>query len=151
MKQLSQTDISQNLQRLIEVADNPSRKEIERMTDMAGVKVTSTTLGNFLNEPEERSPWIKTILTLAYVLRAEPWWLMVKNFPIKEVKDLERRKGKLPRISADGYALLHAFETAPNDMARYAMLEAVKQAVSVYSDNSSNLLAEAQSRYIKHG
>jgi len=111
------------------------------MTEAAGVKITSTTLGNFLNEPEERSPWVKTILTLANVLKVEPWMLMIKNFPFEEMGIGKRVK----KISPAGYRLLVLFEQATPDQQK-SLLDYVSYQLKD-SPGVERKVRETQTRY----
>ncbi len=141
MRSITHTDISKNLEELIKLKGELSRKEIERMTERAGTKVTSTTLGNFINDPELRSPWIKTIIALAYVLKVEPWALMIKNSPLDQVT-----KHPIEKISPEGYLLLYAFENA-TESAKYSMMDAAAIILSNTNSKTFHEIKDAQTRY----
>ena len=110
-------------------------------------KVDQKTANNLIsdNGNPNSNPTIKVIESYAKPLKTEPWMLLVKNFPFKEVI---KNKKTIKQISPEGYLLLSAFESAPENV-RYSIMDAVALAISHTDVTSTNLIKESQSKYVK--
>jgi len=111
-------------------------------------KVDQKTANNLIsdNGNPNANPTIKVIESYANPLKIEPWMLLMKNFPFKEVI---KNKRILKEITPEGYLLLSAFESAPENV-RYSIMDAVALAISHTDITSTNMIKESQAAYIKN-
>lgn len=80
------------------------------IAEKSGGLITQSALSKFLCSPETNNPTIRKIRGMAYGLKIEPWMLLVPNFPFDAIGHKP-----LAKISRDGYRLLAAFESLPDD------------------------------------
>ena len=136
------TIIANNIRELLRLADE-SISAFARRAEMA-----PSTLTTFLKYPEERNITLDHLFAIADISSVELWNMMIGNFPFEALRPYSKTKNRLTGISAEGYALLHAFENAPSDMVRYAMLDSIAMSLSRVDEKSSQKIKDIQSKYL---
>jgi hypothetical protein len=125
---------SKNIQTLLEL-NQDSISNFARRSGMA-----PSTLTTFLKYPEDRNITLDHLLAISDISGIELWTLFVPNFPYRNTQGK-----RITNISADGYALLHIYESATDEQRKSLLDYASYQ---MRGSAAESKVRDVQSRYL---
>lgn len=125
---------SKNIQTLLDI-NQDSISNFARRANMA-----PSTLTTFLKYPEDRNITLDHLLAIADISGIELWTLFVPDFPYRATQGK-----RITSISADGYALLHIYESATAEQRKSVLDYASYQ---LRGSPGESKVKEVKSRYL---
>lgn len=130
--------LSKNVKRLMALRGIPS---LTQLAARSAGEITTRTLGGLVNYPDDNNPTVGTLQTLASVFKVPVWTLVSKDFPFEALK----QSNNIKSISADGYALLHIYESATDEQRKSLLDYASYQ---MRGSAAESKVRDVQSRYL---
>lgn len=132
-------DIKQNVEKAKKLRGIDYDIDIARKS---GGMITQSAISKFLKAPETSNPTVEKIRGMAKGLKLEPWMLLVPNFPFEALTNAKA----VSSISLEGYRLLAAFESLPEDRKK-AILDFVLFQLHQAHPPQAKLIQEARAEY----
>lgn len=138
--EIKNVDIKQNVEKAKKLRGIDYDIEIARKS---GGMITQSAISKFMTAPETSNPTVEKLRGMAKGLKIEPWMLLVPNFPFDALTNAK----VVSSISPEGYRLLAAFESLPEDRKK-AILDFVLFQLQQSHPPQARLIQEARAEYV---
>jgi len=131
--------IRRNIAHLMGIREIPSMNALSKQA-----KLADKTVSNLMADDVISNPTIKVVVSIAKVLKVEPWMLMIDDFPFDKVKGRPLRT-----MSGPTYVIADAMEHE-SKTTQLLMMESASQTLRGIDNKYSKLIKDAQANYLKN-